>query len=263
VKTLFAPAFAAVALLAAADAHADPTRRECVESYDRAQYLKKESKLREAREQLLVCSNDACPVAVKHDCVPWLAEVEAAMPTVSFGVRDEKGKDIAGARIAIDGREGKDAAEGRAVPLDPGRHTIHVETSDGRTADDSFVARAAEKNRIVTVVLKSAAPPVAQPIPPPPPPPEERSLALPIGLGVVGVLGLGAAFGFGFSAKSEADDLRTSCGPSCKDSDLDSVHTKLLLSDIGLGIGVVALAAAAYLVITAPSGGTKSAAIRF
>ncbi len=249
-------ACAAVSLAPLA-ARADVTRQQCVESYDRAQYLKKESKLRDARAVLLVCASDACPTAVRNDCVPWLAEVEAATPTISVGVRDDQGKDVTGARVSIDGVAQPDAADGRAVPVDPGKHTIHVETSDGRAADEAIVARASEKNRLVTIVLKTGAasaagatdaahPAPETPSPAPAPAAEGRSIALPLGLTVVGAAGLGAAFVFGFSAKGEANDLRSSCAPACKDSDLDPVRAKLLYSDIGLGIGVVALAAATY-----------------
>jgi hypothetical protein len=250
-----------------ANARADVTRQQCVEAYDRAQILKKESKLREARETLLVCSNNACPAATRNDCVPWLAEVEASTPTVSFAVRDESGHDVVGARVVIDGTFDKDASEGRAVPIDPGNHTVRIETSDGRKAEDVFSARASEKNRLVTVALKAIEKPAVPPTTPPPEPePEKRSLVLPIVLGGVGVLGIGAAFFFGFGAKSDAEDLRKSCAPNCKDSDLDPVHTKLLASDIGLGVGVVALAAAAYLLLSPPATvtpGAKGVAIRF
>ena len=248
-----------------ARARADVTRQQCVDAYDRAQVLKKESKLREARETLLVCSNNACPAATRNDCVPWLAEVEAALPTASFAVRDADGKDVVGARIVIDGAFDKDASDGRAVPLDPGRHVVRVEASEGRTIEETVVLSASEKNRLVTISLTRPKPFV--PLPPPhEPEPEPRSLVLPIVLGGIGVAGIGAAFFFGFSAKSDAEDLRKSCAPSCKDSDLDTVHTKLLASDIGLGIGVVALAAAAYLLLSPPasvSPGAKGVAIRF
>ena len=72
-------------------ARADVTRAQCVEAYERAQYMRRESKLRGAREALLVCAQDSCPAATRGDCVPWLAEVERALPTIVIAARDERG----------------------------------------------------------------------------------------------------------------------------------------------------------------------------
>ncbi|HEY8073698.1 MAG TPA: hypothetical protein VIF62_06310 [Labilithrix sp.] len=232
----------------ASTAHAEVTRQQCAQSYEKAQYLRKEAKLRDARASLLVCANEACPAATRTDCVPWLAEVESAIPSVAVAVRDESGNDVAGAHVTIDGANVA-MESGKAIDIDPGQHTVHVQTPDGLVADESFVARPSEKNRVVTLVVKSHAQTSAQPVTPETPPPaepEHRSIALPLGLTVLGAAGLGAAFAFGFAAKSQASDLRSSCAPRCTDSDLDPVHSKLLFSDIGLGVGVVALIAATY-----------------
>lgn len=255
------PLFAvAVITLFASTAHAEVTRQQCAQSYEKAQYLRKEAKLRDARASLIVCANEACPAATRTDCVPWLAEVESAIPTVAIAVRDENGNDLAGAHVTIDGADVA-MESGKAIEIDPGQHAVHVQTSDGLAADESFVARPSEKNRIVTLVVKSRAH-AATAVPvetPPPAEPEHRSIALPLGLTVLGAAGIGAAFAFGFAAKSQASDLRSSCAPRCTDSDLDPVRSKLLLSDIGLGIGVVALVAATYFWLK-PS--EKSVAIR-
>lgn len=239
-------------------ARADVTRAQCAQSYERAQYLRRETKLAEAREALLQCSQDACPAVVKSDCLPWLAEVERAMPTVVVAVRDETGKDLTDAKFAIDGGPMM-LADGRPVSLDPGPHRLRAETSDGKFAEEQVLARLGEKNRAYTLVPTKGVvppPPIDKPVAPPKPPPEPapgRSLTVPLVLAGVGVLGLGAAVGFGVQAKSDADDVRARCAPRCADSDLDGTRTKLLLSDIGLGVGVAALAAATVVWLMAPS----------
>jgi hypothetical protein len=234
------------AALAPRAAHADATRQQCVDAYEKAQLQRKANKLTSARESLLVCAQDGCPSATRTDCVPWLAEVEKALPTIAVAVRDE-GRDVADATITIDGAPSPEAGAGRAVTLDPGTHQVRAQVADGRTVELEVVARPGEKNRPVTLTL----PPVAgaSRAPTQEPPAEaasRRSIALPLALTVVGAAGVTAALVFGFSAKSQADDLRGSCGPRCSSSDLDDVKAKLLYSDIGLGVGIVALAAAAY-----------------
>jgi hypothetical protein len=243
-------------------ARADATRAQCTESYERAQYARREAKLTEAREALLVCSQDSCPTVVKNDCVPWLAEVERSLPSVVVAVRDASGKDLANARFSIDGGPAT-PVDGRPLTLDPGPHKLKAITADGQSAEEQVVVRAGEKTRALTLVVTSAGSKGAPADKPLTDPPTEatpgRSIALPLTLTAVGAVGLGASLLFGLQAKSEADDVRTRCAPHCKDSDLDGVHTKLLLSDIGLGVGVLALAAATYFWLSAPSSAKASA----
>jgi hypothetical protein len=68
-------------------------------------------------------------------------------------------------------------------------------------------------------------------------------------LGGVGVAGLGVFAGFGLAGKSSQDDLEKTCSPRCSPDDGKSVKTKYLLADIGLGVGVLSLAAATYFAV--------------
>jgi hypothetical protein len=116
----------AFATLIPVSAYADVTRAECAAAYERAQYMRRETKLRAVQEALVVCAQQGCPVATRNDCLPWLAEVEAAVPTVVVGVRDENGRDLGGMRISIDGVDMPNGANGIGVPVDPGPHTIRA-----------------------------------------------------------------------------------------------------------------------------------------
>lgn len=69
------------------------------------------------------------------------------------------------------------------------------------------------------------------------------------GIGVVGIISFAI---FGLSGKGDVSDLEKTCKPNCKESDVDSARTKLIIADISLGIGVVALAVATYMVLTRP-----------
>jgi hypothetical protein len=251
--------------LAPSVARADVSRAQCVESYERAQYLRKDLKLREAREALLVCAQDACPAVTKNDCVPWLAEIDRSIPTVSVAVRDAAGRDQTSAKITLDGAPLAGAAEGLAVMVDPGSHVIGAQVEDGRSAEERIVVRAGERNRVIVLTLGGpAAPPAdrgpARATEPPREEPRGRSFALPIVLTAVGLAGVGGAVFFGLSAQGDEKDMRSGCAPRCPQSDIDAAESKLLYSDVALGVGVVALAAATYFWISGASSSPRASA---
>lgn len=248
----------AIAVVSASPvARADTSRAACVEAYERAQHLKKEDKLKEAREALVTCAQDACPAATRADCTPWLAEVERSLPTIVVTVNDAAGKDVLGAKIAIDGAP-YNGVEGAAIPVDPGPHKVRVEVN-GITTEESVVARVGEKLRRVVLTIKApAAAPAPAPavVAKPEAPPADtngRSYVLPITFTAVGVVGLATAFGVGVAAKSESNDLRATCSPRCSDDQIGAVETKLLVSDIALGVGVASLAVAVYFWLRPPA----------
>jgi hypothetical protein len=82
-------------------------------------------------------------------------------------------------------------------------------------------------------------------------------------VGGIGVVALGSFAYFGLTGKKDVSDMRDSCGitHSCAQSDVDAAKTKLLVADISLAVGVVALGVATYLFIThnsASSGNAKA-----
>jgi hypothetical protein len=256
VSSLVSVTVLAVALPARADVKAD-----CLAAYEKAQVEKKESRLTTAREQLLICAQDVCPPVVKKDCTPWLAEVEQALPTVILVAKDSKGKDLAEVKVFVDGFPFASSLDGSARNVDPGKHVFRFESGKD-VVEETVVIREAEKRRAISVTIgapaKSKAQPAAQPpaTPPVTEPPREPEKSggskIPaIGVGVLGIAAIGAGVFIGMQAKSDADDLRSSCAPNCAQSKIDDVESKLLLSDIGLGVGVVAIAAAVVLWIAA------------
>jgi hypothetical protein len=52
---------------------------------------------------------------------------------------------------------------------------------------------------------------------------------------------------FGAVGKSDIDDLRATCAGHCKQSDVDSAWSKLIVADVSLGVGVVAAGLATWL----------------
>jgi hypothetical protein len=113
--------------------------------------------------------------------------------------------------------------------------------------------RDGEKFRATEVPLESPAPP--RPVEPTGPAapasgwsPRVVGGATLIGVGVVGLAGF---TWLGLSARSEEKDLQD-CKP-CTQARIDSVHTRYVLANISLGVSVVALGSATWLLLTGPS----------
>jgi hypothetical protein len=241
--------------LVAPDVAADDVRKVCATAYEQAQYARKERKLRRAREQLILCAQPECPAATRNDCVPWLAEVEASLPTVVFGATDAAGKELTDVKVLVDDAVLVDRLDGAAVAVDPGPRRFLFQHAGAKDVEESFVIKEGEKNRILGVQFKDVGAAAASKAAPGPAAQAESSgasywpAALLTG---VGALGIGGAVLFGVGAKSDADDLRSTCAPRCSTSSVDDVRSKLLVSDVFLGVGVVSLALAAYFFIRPP-----------
>lgn len=117
--------------------------------------LRLESKLVDAKSELLVCVNASCPAMVRRDCETWLAEVEAALPTVVFTARNEAG-DLVHVRILVDGVFVTEKLDGLAVPIDPGTHRIRAETVEAPPQERTIVIAEGQKRRLVDFVFAAA-----------------------------------------------------------------------------------------------------------
>ena len=67
--------------------------------------------------------------------------------------------------------------------------------------------------------------------------------------GGVGLLGLASFAFFGLSGTSKLDDLRASCKPTCSQADVTAARTELLVGDVSLAVGVIALGVASWLIL--------------
>lgn len=228
-------------------------REQCASAADQAQQLRDEGKYRRAREQLIVCARDVCPAPIKRDCLEWLTQVESTAPTVVFGAKDGT-KDLSDVKVFVDGAAVTERLDGKPVQMDLGKHTVKFEYQ-GQTKEEEVIIGAGQKNRNVTVTFSGGAAGPAGPTGPTGPAPAEGgggSLVPAIIVGGVGVLALGSFAIFGLGGKSDVSDLEKTCKPHCAQSDVDAAKTKLLIADISLGVGIVALGVATYLVITRP-----------
>jgi len=261
-RTIVVAAMLGVATLATVEpAHAGS--KECIAAADEGQKLRDDGKLNAARDKFIMCAAKACPGAVAKQCSQWLIEAEHDVPTVTFRALDEQGKETLSVRVLIDGVAVAQSIDARALPIDPGEHAVRFELASGQGVEDKVLVRPGEKNKMIELSFqpKAPPPPAAKPIPAPSPvaPAEEGGggFHVPM-LGWVG-LGIGVAGGvmtaiFAVSANSAESDLRSTCAPSCDPSEKSSIDTKIVLANVGLGIGVVGLGLAVVTTVLANTG---------
>ncbi len=245
VRGIFA-ALAVAALLGSATAARADDREHCAGAADQAQQLRDEGKYRRAREQLLVCARDTCPVPIKRDCLDWLAQLETIAPTIVLSAK-EGTKDLSDVKVVVDGVPVTDHLDGKPFQMDLGKHTIKFEHA-GQTKEEDVIIGAGQKNRNIGVVFRAA----AEPAPVAPRPAKEResgSLVPVLVVGGIGVVALGSFAIFGLSGKSDVNDLQ-SCKGHCSQSSVDKARTKLIIADISLGVGIIALGVATYMFVT-------------
>jgi hypothetical protein len=238
--------------VAAAD---PPAKVACVHGAEEGQRLRAQGKLREAREAFTACAAERCPALVRSDCSGWLAETEAALPTVVVraSAAETPGRELYDVEVRVDGVVLTDRLDGRELAVNPGEHHFSFAAAGRVPAEDDVVIRAGEKHRLLTVTLPSTHPPPPPPVvvkPAPPPPPRVGTAAKV--LLVAGGVGLAGAAGFGLSGWLEARSLRRTCAPDCPAADVDSVRTRLRIADVSLAVGVAALAAAGLVIWTRP-----------
>lgn len=214
----------------------------CASASEKGQELRDQAKLTAARELFVTCAAERCPAVVRKDCTTWLAEVDEALPSVAIHARDAAGKDLTDVRVTVDGATFAERLDGRAQALDPGAHTFVFEAAGLPKVTQKLLLREREKGRLVDVVLGRTEPPA----------PEKRPFSIPSAAWILGgasLVGFGVLAGFGLSAKTAVDDMRTSCAPGCSPGRVDDARRDMILANVGLGAGVLALGAAAIVVL--------------
>ena len=234
-----------VAVAVAAPARAED-KAECAAASLNGQKMQDQGKYLDARREFVACSHAACPPLLQKDCGDWLADLEQRTPSVVLGLRDASGKDVAEARVLVDGTLLTERLDGRPVAIDPGDHVFQWQLPDGRSAQQHVVIQAGEKNRVLAARLEG-------------PPETARTTGTSgsrIASYVLGGVAVGAFTSFailGLSGRSDVDHLRSTCAPYCEQSQLDAAKTKLIVADVSLVTGIVSLGVAAVLFFILPS----------
>jgi hypothetical protein len=246
---------------------AGPSRDECIAAADEGQKLRDDGKLGAAHKMNFSRAAKACPAVVAKACAGWREDADRDMPTATFRVLDEQGKELLDVKVAIDAAVDAQPVSAKALPLDPGEHVVHVKRNDGKTLDEKFLLRPGEKNRMVDVrfppPLVAAPPPTPKPEPAKPQGPTSDGFRVPllgwVGLGVF-VAGGATTTVFAVMAKSdESDERAKGCAPGCPPSDKDGINTKLAIANVGMGVGIVGLGVAVVTTVLANTGSRSAA----
>lgn len=246
---------AALATALAAPARADDKQR-CISAYESAQELRRDGKLRAARDKLLLCGGTSCPDVARKDCVRWLDEVRGSLATVVIEARDERGRELVDVRVRVDGDSLAERLDGRAVEVDPGVHTFRYEVARAAPVEERVTVREGEKNRRIIVALPGPTPPARRKG-------EVEGRVAALALGGAGVLALGSFAYFGVTAITHERDLRDTCARPCPEDRIAPVRRRQLAADVSLGVGVASLAVATWLALRddgAESEQTRAAA---
>jgi hypothetical protein len=286
VKVVLASAVLLVLAAAPRQASADE-KAACLDASTQGQTLRNAHRLVEAREQLRICARRECPGAVQRDCGEWLDGVERSLPTVVLSAKDASGGDLIDVTVTVDGGPLVKKLDGEALPMNPGAHTFRFDLADGRNATQQVLVKEGEKARPIAVVLGATATPAPPAVPTapadgstgaPPAPGSSANQAGPtasastgklVGAAVSGAVGVaGVVTGIYLLAQSSSlVNKRNQLCPDPNDcsnqtayGDDGQARNDQVYGFVGLGVGVVGLGVATWLLLTSSSSEPKPAA---
>ena len=235
---LLALAAAAGARVARAD---DPAtgRAACFKAYVDEQALRDKGHLKEARAAALTCARDVCPPLLGRDCVAWMRELEASIPSVAIAVTDGQGSARLDARVTVDGTEAR--LDGTSLLLDPGAHTLRAELPGQGAVQASVVLVQGEHDRNprapglpVHVVRPGFRPGDVQRLAP-----RTRLRSTCWARARSSPWGCGPSPGRWRSGALRANQTLQACYGHCSASDVSQVRARLLVADVAGAASVV------------------------
>jgi hypothetical protein len=276
---------------------ADPTMSECLAANEGAIKLRGEHKLRQARDEALVCSAPSCPGEVRDVCQLRVKDLNAAIPSIVFLAKDGAGHDLVAVRVFMDGEPIGDRLDGAAISVDPGQHVFTFEADGLPPVTQSFVVGEGQKDRREGITVGSAAasepPPTSVPTATPtvatlgptanpvaiaaePPGGGPTTVASPPGtgqriagvaVGALGIVGLGLGGVFGSLAASKWSNAKAACNgepASCTTSPISigfqdeaSAKTMATISTASFIAGGVLAASGIVVFLTAPKSSSS------
>lgn len=132
------------------------TVTQCINANEDSLSLRKEGKLLEARRALSACAASTCPDAIEQACRGRIPELNGAIPSVVFDVKDASGRDVLAAQVSVDGQPAV-AVGLTAMALDPGPHVLRFQASGQPAVESHVVLREGQKDQRIAVVLGAAA----------------------------------------------------------------------------------------------------------
>jgi hypothetical protein len=245
--------FGVLLLLAVLPARAAPAQAPdpSCDAVASTEAMRTDGHYREARARLLQCVNAQCGGDVRRRCAAALQKLDAVTPSIVVRAEDAQGNDVTDIAVSMDGEPLVNSLDGMAIPVDPGEHVLSLERPGRPAVSQRFVIKEGEKFHSIEVQLEPA-PPLRTPSPADVAAASaawDGRLAAEATLIGVGVAGLAGFTWLGLNARSRESDLKE-CRPDCTAGHVDSVRKRYLLSNISLGVGVVALGSATWLLLT-------------
>lgn len=240
-----------------------PDKHACAEAFETAQLLKSVGKLDEAVAQAAICRASSCPKTTAVPCAAWQTEWSALLGEVTIEVRDENGAPTQAATLIVDAKPALTTVP-TSMRLPPGPHAFRF-SRPGQPDQTTSVVLAERQRETVRVSFPKAADPAKPPIGTSEPARKEREPGpgrIPTVswvLGGVGVAGIGAFAGFALAGRANQSDLEKTCSPRCSPDQAAPAKTKYLVADVGLGVGIVALAVAGYFAVRSPDTSARAA----
>jgi hypothetical protein len=225
-----------------------PTRQECLSHHEKGQQLRKTATLIESRQALRACSDEACPTLVREDCIELLADVERAVPSVSFEVV-ANGKDVPSAKLYDGDQLLTDGLKGVPHELNPGVHKFRAEVEGKPPLESTEVIREGEKNRLIRLEYAPPPPPPGQTVPTEPTGPRPVTATTWIFAGLA-LAAAGAGATFGELALNKRNQLK--CSPLCSDSDVSPAKTMAEVADASFGGAILFAGIATVFFLTRP-----------
>ena len=246
---------AGIAVLLSAHATlAAPTKDECINANEAAQTSRATGKLRDAEAKLVLCTAASCPGPVRDDCAERLNEVQKALPTIVFDVRDAAGAPVNGASVAMDGAPLTTKLDGTAVPVDPGKHTFSIAAEGFTPVGEEVLVLEGDKARLARIVLPSRPVPAAAPLVESSTSPSSLRTGSYVALGI-GAAGVVTGIVFGAIALGKKSSLNAHCDgdacPASEQDDIDAMHSNAVGANVAFGVGVAGLVASVILYFVA------------
>jgi len=252
----FSGAFTLLSLAAPTAGAQVPDAKSC-DAVQQTESMRAAGQYRAARTRLLECVNAQCGGDVRRRCATVLQKLDAVTPSIVVRAQLADGNDVSDVSVRTESEQLTSSLNGIAIPVDPGEHRLVFEHAGLPPVTQTVTIREGEKFRAIDVQLEPSTPvPVSR----------DRShspsgfgfdqrLALSGTLIGVGVVGLASSVWLGLKARSdEKKQLEDqNCKPYCGKALVSSVRTRYWLSNISLGVGVVALGSATWLLLSAPS----------
>jgi hypothetical protein len=199
----------------------------CADAHLAGQITRSEGRLLQAREHFTLCGAESCPSVLRSECGQLLEEVSRELPALMVVAKDEAGGDVLDYQVFIDGVATPNSSMGK--PLDPGTHALRVTAPGFESVELSFSLRVGEQRRRLDVRLRREG--VV----------EQRPVWPLFVFGGVAAVGVSTFVVAGLDARSSERELET-CSPNCAQDRVDSVETKYIVANVGLGVGLAALA---------------------